>query len=212
MNSDYMKDYNKQYYQEHKDYYYESAKKWRLSNPQKRKEQAKRYYEKRKLKNNKSKLDEFNELAKKYDHKPIPNFNEYEGFENGAIWSWKFNLFKRQHKRDGYYKVSLMVNTKDARDQMVSRLIASTFDDRTIDELNDLDVHHCNMDSSFNSISNLVYLPHQLHITMHNNLSIELIKSIGEQVKQLRGTAKTNEFCRLVKKELRDFYLQKFKE
>ena len=105
-----------------------------------------------------------------------------------------------------------MVNTKDTRDQMVSRLIASTFDDRPIEQLKDLDCHHCNMMPELNNIQNLVFLPKDIHESMHNNLSIDLIKSIGEQVKQLRGTEKTEQFCRLVKKELRGFYNQKFKE
>lgn len=199
MTSDYMKDYNKQYYQEHKEYYYESAKKWRLNNTQKRKEQAARYYQRKKQERNKEKLVPFNQLAQRFEHQPIKGFqNEYEAFENGAIWSWKYYMFKRARKgKDGYYKVGLMTDSKNTRDQMVSRLVASAFDDRTFEELKELDVHHCNMEQ-INSIENLVYLPHQLHLQMHNKLTQDQIKSIGEQVKHLRGSAKTNKFVELV--------------
>lgn len=199
-----MKDYNKQYYQENKEYFYQSAKKWRLSNPQKRKEQAARYYQRKKEKRNQLKFAPFNELAKQFNHAPIKGYqNEYEAFENGAIWSWKYYIFKRQRMgKDGYYKVSLMTDSKNTRDQMVSRLVASAFDDRTVEELKDLDVHHCNMKSEMNNIQNLVFLPKEIHNMMHNKLKQEQIISIGEAVRDLRGSEKTNKFVELIEEIL----------
>lgn len=201
MTSDYMKDYNKQYYQNNKEYYYESAKKWRLSNPQKRKEQAARYYQRKKNKRNEKKLIPFNELAKTIQHAPIKGYEtEYQAFENGKIWSWKYYMFKRQHLgKDGYYKVSLMVEgTRNTKDQMVSRLIASAFDNRPIEELDKMECHHLNMKQDQNNIQNLIFLTPEDHQLLHKNLTNQQIISIGQQVKHLRGSAKTNKFVELV--------------
>lgn len=191
----------------------EIDRKWRQKNKQWRKQYDTKYYienkqrlteaNKEKYWQNRNKEIEkckitFENLAKYVPHKPIPNYKEqYQAFENGQIWSWiKFKFLKQRLNNSGHLEVMLVDDRKYT--EAVHRLIALTFDDRTVEQLVDYDCHHCDISASNNQISNLVFLPKNIHIKMHKNLDQQTIKAIGVAVQDLRGSAKTNRFVELV--------------
>lgn len=194
------KEYNQQYYQQNKEKAKQNAKKWREQNKDKRKESNAKWYQKQKEMKLKKKMTPFNEMAEVFKHAPIKGYEkDYQAFENGSIWSWKQSKFKNQRKgKDGYYKVGLMIDKKKSIDYMVSRLIASAFDDRTFEELERMECHHLNMKQYDNSIQNLIFLSKKDHQFLHNNFTDEQIKDIGKKVVDLRGTDKTNMFIRIM--------------
>ena len=141
-----------------------------------------------------------NELAEKYKHVPYQN---YEVFENGQIWSCRFYQFLNGTKDlQDYNIVQIHKKNGETVGTKRSRVIASAFDDRDESELNELHCHHCSLNRNDNSLENLVFLNQNLHLLMHKNLTDEQIKAIGEQVKHLRGSAKTKEFENIVLKKL----------
>ena len=170
-------------------------KQWRDNNKQKKAELDRRYREKKKAEKNAIQLIPFKELEEKYNH---VRFLDYEVFEDGSIWSWRYFKFMNGSKDlQEYQNIQVRLN-KQRIGLKRSRFIALAFDGRTYEELKNYECHHCSMVREDNSISNLVFLPKQLHQKMHNKLSKEQILLIGQQVKHLRGSAKTNKFVELV--------------
>lgn len=219
------REYRKQYYQDNKEEVLSRNKQYRLEHLEEEKEWKHNYYlehkeehlkrtkmnyQKSKAKKKEKKIEAFNKLAEKYQHAPILNSNGlYQAFENGEIWNWRENelrFMKKDIKNHGSqydYQMIRLTLEGEQKSYPVNRLIASAFDDRTEEQLKDMECHHCNLRPSNNNLYNLVFLPKQLHDMMHKTLSDDQIKSIGEQVKQLRGTAKTDKFVELTKAEIR---------
>lgn len=218
----------KKYYQT--DSAKEKAKEYRKKNKDKRNEQQKEFYQRNKQKclqqkrehyaehkeeekarherwresKKEQKRKPYYELAKKYEHKPIPGFEgKYEAFENGKIWIVRSNKFwGKKNDYQGYEPIALTKNG-DQTYTKIHRIIALTFDDRTEEELQDLVCHHLDISAGNSRLENLVFLNNQLHEAMHKLLSKEVIKSIGSKVKDLRGSQKTNQFEKLIKDELK---------
>lgn len=185
-------DYNKNYYQAHKEEILAKQKQYREEN--KKEIQAAREAIK------KEKMEPFNKLAQSFEHVPVRGYEkEYEVFANGSVWSWKQLLFlKKQVNNKGRIYVSLTHKNKSIP-ILINRIVASSFDDRTVEELKDLETHHLDLDVNLNTIQNLVFLTKKFHLQMHKKLTNEQILFIGQQVKNLRGSAKTNKFVELVR-------------
>ena len=190
-NKEYQQNYNKQYYQDNKEKMNQQSRQYYIDNKEDYLNKKKQYFQKKKRENRKQMIQIIDEWSNEYKHK---SFDKFEIFENGEIWNTKdFKLIAKSLGDDGYYSVCL--NHKRYR---LSRLIASTFDDRDEVELQELHCHHCDISPLNNNLSNLVFLPENLHQLLHKNLTNEQILLIGEQVKHLRGSAKTNLFVELV--------------
>lgn len=170
-------------------------KQWRDNNKQKKAELDRRYREKKKAEKNAPLLIPFKEREAKYNH---VRYENYEVFEDGSIWSWRFYKFMNGSKdQQEYQNIQVKIN-KQKIGMKRSRFIALAFDGRTYEELKDYQCHHCSMVREDNSIANLVFLPKRIHQKMHDKLTQEQIISIGALVKHLRGSAKTNRFVELV--------------
>lgn len=188
------KEYQKQYYQEHKEDLNERSHQYYLDNKEDYLNKKAEQYQLNKKINRKANIEVYQNFIQHYKKKTLPNCENYEVLQNGEIWNKKdFKFVTKSIGDDGYYSVCL--NYKRYR---LSRLIASIFDDRDEAELKDMQCHHCNLNQLDNSISNLVFLPQELHDIMHKKLTNEQILLIGQQVKHLRGSAKTNKFVELV--------------
>ena len=190
-----IKDYMQQYYKKNKEDLNERSHQYYLDNKEDYLNQKKEYFQNKKRENRIEMIQTIDEWSNVYKHK---TFGKFEIFENGQVWNTKdYKLVAKSLGDDGYYTVCL--NYKRYR---LSRLIASTFDDRDEAELKDMQCHHCNLIQLDNNLVNLVFLPQELHDNMHKKLTDEQILLIGQQVKHLRGSAKTKEFENIVLKKL----------
>ena len=191
-NKEQVKERSKKWYYENKEQSLQLSKKWREQNKQKKYEIDKAWREKQR----ETKLNAFNELAEKYKH---VSYQNYEVFENGQIWSCRFYQFLNGTiDQQDYENVQIYKKNGEKIGTKRSRVIATAFDDRDESELKELHCHHCNLNRNDNSLDNLVFLNNNLHLLMHKNLTNEQIILIGEQVKHLRGSAKTKQFENLV--------------
>lgn len=207
----------------------EKAKEWRQRNKEKRNEQQKEYYQRNKekcleqkrkhyqehkqqdkqrnkkwrMKKRQEKKQVFYELEKQFKHTSFPGFEGlYEIFQNGQIWIEKSCKFmKLKMCTDGYYLATLQKG-KEKKYAKAHRLIAIAFDDRKEEELKDLQCHHIDISMRNNALENLVFMNSRLHGLMHDFLDKELIKSLGDQVKHLRGSQKTKQFEKLVREQI----------
>lgn len=195
------KEYQKQYYQEHKEDLNNRSHQYYLDNKEEYLNKKSQQYQLNKKKRRKTNIEVYQNFIQHYKHIIIPNNENFEVLQNGLVWNKKdFKFVAKSIGDDGYYSVCL--NYKRFR---LSRLVATAFDDRDENELKELHCHHCNLDEKCNQISNLVFLPQNLHLQMHKKLSDQQIIFIGQQVKHLRGTAKTKQFVKLIKKELQNY-------
>lgn len=188
------KEYQKQYYQEHKEDLNERSHQYYLDNKEDYLNKKAEQYQLNKVKRRSDNIKLYQYYVKCYNHKQVPNYENFEAIQNGEIYNTKdYKFVTKSLGDDGYYSVCL--NYKRFR---LSRLIASAFDDRDEADLKDMQCHHCNLNQLDNNLINLVFLPQELHDYMHKKLTNEQILLIGEQVKHLRGSAKTNKFIELV--------------
>lgn len=200
-NKDKNRQYKNQWRKKNRERYNQIQREYYKNSYQKNKdkiaERNKKSYQKKRQQKLKLKLIPFNNLAEQFEH--VRYKDNYEVFENGMIWNWKKYIFmKFDENKNGYAYLKF-----DGIKSPINRIIALAFDDRDQIMLKDLHCHHCNLDKRINQISNLVFLPQNVHLYIHKHFEKETIKSIGEQVKHLRGSQKTIQFIRLVKKELK---------
>lgn len=187
----YQQDYNKQYYKNNKEDMNNKSHQYYLDNKEDYLNKKKEYFQNKKRENRIEMIQSIDEWSNNLLHK---SYDKFEIYENGQVWNTKdYKLVSKSIGADGYYSVCL--NYKRYR---LSRLIASTFDDRDEAELKDMQCHHCNLNQLDNNLTNLVFLPQELHDLMHKKLTNEQILLIGQQVKHLRGSAKTKQFENLV--------------
>lgn len=201
---EYNQKYGKDWYEKNKERKEKLRKIWFEKNKDRLKIKAHETYIKQKEEKKEKKRIPFYELEKQYKHIPVRGYeNEYEIFENGALWSWRFNKFRKPsiRYRDGHATLNLEKNHVVVG-VPVHRLVALSFDERPLEILNEMVVHHCNINEKDNHISNLVFLPKKLHNCMHFVLKQEQIRQIGEQVKNLTSTDKTNKFVEILKQKL----------
>lgn len=199
-NKDKSREYKNQWRKNNKQRYNQIQRQYRKRSYQKHKDQIaatnKRCYQKKKQLKIAEKMIPFNELAEQFEH---VKYKDYEVFEDGSIWNWKKYIFmKFDENKNGYLYLKF-----NGVKSSVNRIVASAFDDRDEIMLKDLHCHHCNLDEKSNQISNLVFLPEKTHLYMHKHLSKDEIISIGQKVKHLRGSDKTNQFVRILKKMIR---------
>lgn len=200
------REYRLEHLEEEKEYKHN----YYLKNKEKCLEHSKKSWQKTKQKRKQNKMEQYNRLAKRYEHVSIPKYDDlYQAFENGLVWNARqseLRFMKTYLDQLGYNRIcSLTDKDGEKHNERNCRLIASAFDDRSLDELELLDCHHCNLKRNDDSIQNLVFLPENIHLYMHKNFTDEQIKDIGQQVKHLRGSEKTKQFIRIFKMKIKKF-------
>lgn len=91
------------------------------------------------------------------------DFEKYEVYEDGRIWSYKRKKFlKPQKNESGYYRVSLYDNDNNKKSYFVHRVVYEAVTRSQIQP--GMDVNHIDSNPSNNSFSNLNLLTHTENI------------------------------------------------
>lgn len=114
------------------------------------------------------------------------DFNKYEVFDDGRIWSYKRNKFlKPQTDKKGYQRVGLYDNEGKMKLYQLHRVVYESVSGETIP--NNLEVNHISEDKMDNSFSNLELLSHKDNVnygTRTARARKEISKSLTNNTKR----------------------------
>lgn len=108
------------------------------------------------------------------------NYEKYEIYEDGRIWSYKYKKFlKPKIEKKGYQRVRLTDNEGKAKMYLVHRVVFEAVSGKPIPE--NLEVNHINEDKTDNRFCNLNLLTHKDNVNYGTGIS-RRAESISKQV------------------------------
>lgn len=108
------------------------------------------------------------------------NYDKYEIYEDGRIWSYKYKKFlKPKTEKKGYQRVRLTDNEGKSKCYLVHRVVFEAVSGEPIPE--NLEVNHINEDKTDNRFCNLNLLTHNENINFGTGIA-RRAKQISKQV------------------------------